>query len=387
MVSSPGSFVAPRRSRPRASHGVDDAPVDNPGPRPVLCWHSQPESAKPSGNTISQGPAGTFTKRPPARHQPRIVTEGSGTRSHTTRPPAAGPAVTGGTHLGQSLCDEAPPAGRSRRHQAHAREEMTKSGIVLPDTAKEKPQEGTILAVGPGQILDDGKREAMDVKERRQGPLRQVRRDRVQGRRRGAPHRQPEGHPRDRRGLTPRRRTGACAPSTPASTSRRDTRLGQATHLRRDRSSLAQARHRPPRRRRQGHDRPQGPQRRARQEVRLADDHQRRRDDRPRHRARGPVREHGRAAPQGSRDQDRRRRRRRHDHRGRARPGDGRRGPPDRHRRRQPDGRQARHREGRRRRSSPRSSARPARSTTASRSPPSRPSAPRIPRSARSSPR
>jgi chaperonin GroES len=44
------------------------------------------------------------------------------------------------------------------------REEMTKSGIVLPDTAKEKPQEGTILAVGPGRILDDGKREAMDVK-------------------------------------------------------------------------------------------------------------------------------------------------------------------------------------------------------------------------------
>jgi chaperonin GroES len=43
------------------------------------------------------------------------------------------------------------------------REEMTKSGIVLPDTAKERPQEGTILAVGPGRILDDGSREAMDV--------------------------------------------------------------------------------------------------------------------------------------------------------------------------------------------------------------------------------
>jgi chaperonin GroES len=43
------------------------------------------------------------------------------------------------------------------------REEMTKSGIVLPDTAKEKPQEGKVLAVGPGKILDDGKREAIDV--------------------------------------------------------------------------------------------------------------------------------------------------------------------------------------------------------------------------------
>ncbi|HTK45967.1 MAG TPA: co-chaperone GroES [Patescibacteria group bacterium] len=44
------------------------------------------------------------------------------------------------------------------------REEMTKSGLVLPDTAKEKPQEGKILAVGPGKILEDGKREAIDVK-------------------------------------------------------------------------------------------------------------------------------------------------------------------------------------------------------------------------------
>ena len=38
-----------------------------------------------------------------------------------------------------------------------AREEMTKSGIVIPDTAKEKPQEGIIVAVGPGRVLDDGR--------------------------------------------------------------------------------------------------------------------------------------------------------------------------------------------------------------------------------------
>jgi chaperonin GroES len=42
---------------------------------------------------------------------------------------------------------------------------MTKSGILLPDTAKEKPQEGTIIAAGPGRITDEGKREPMDVKE------------------------------------------------------------------------------------------------------------------------------------------------------------------------------------------------------------------------------
>jgi len=49
--------------------------------------------------------------------------------------------------------------------QPTPREDMTKSGIVLPDTAKEKPQEGLIIAAGPGRILDDGKREAMDIKK------------------------------------------------------------------------------------------------------------------------------------------------------------------------------------------------------------------------------
>ena len=44
------------------------------------------------------------------------------------------------------------------------REEVTKGGIVLPDTAREKPQEGEVLAVGPGGLSEDGKRIAMDVK-------------------------------------------------------------------------------------------------------------------------------------------------------------------------------------------------------------------------------
>ncbi len=45
-----------------------------------------------------------------------------------------------------------------------AKEEVTKGGIYLPDTAKEKPQEGEVIAVGPGRVTDDGKRIAMDVK-------------------------------------------------------------------------------------------------------------------------------------------------------------------------------------------------------------------------------
>ena len=43
------------------------------------------------------------------------------------------------------------------------REEMTASGLILPETAKEKPQEGSVIAVGPGRRDDDGKRVAMDV--------------------------------------------------------------------------------------------------------------------------------------------------------------------------------------------------------------------------------
>ncbi len=45
-----------------------------------------------------------------------------------------------------------------------AREEVTKGGIVLPDTAKEKPQEGKVIAVGPGRMTEDGKRIPMEVK-------------------------------------------------------------------------------------------------------------------------------------------------------------------------------------------------------------------------------
>jgi chaperonin GroES len=43
------------------------------------------------------------------------------------------------------------------------RDETTKSGLVLPDTARERPQEGSIVAVGPGDIQEDGKRKPMDV--------------------------------------------------------------------------------------------------------------------------------------------------------------------------------------------------------------------------------
>ena len=44
-------------------------------------------------------------------------------------------------------------------------EETTKGGIIIPDTAKEKPQEGKVIAVGNGKVLEDGKVQPLDVKK------------------------------------------------------------------------------------------------------------------------------------------------------------------------------------------------------------------------------
>jgi len=44
------------------------------------------------------------------------------------------------------------------------REEMSKGGVILPDTVKEKPQEGEVIAVGPGRLSEDGTRIAMELK-------------------------------------------------------------------------------------------------------------------------------------------------------------------------------------------------------------------------------
>ena len=49
--------------------------------------------------------------------------------------------------------------------QASEAEETTASGLVIPDTAKEKPQQGHVMAVGPGRISDQGERIPLDVKE------------------------------------------------------------------------------------------------------------------------------------------------------------------------------------------------------------------------------
>jgi chaperonin GroES len=70
-----------------------------------------------------------------------------------------------GNALATATATKLRPLGDRVVIQPTPREEMTKSGIVLPDTAKEKPQEGKIIAAGPGRLTDEGKREPMDVKQ------------------------------------------------------------------------------------------------------------------------------------------------------------------------------------------------------------------------------
>ena len=88
------------------------------------------------------------------RNEPRRTREGHNTATNQE-----------GNALATATATKLRPLGDRVVIQPTPREEMTKSGIVLPDTAKEKPQEGKILAAGPGRLTDEGKREPMDVKE------------------------------------------------------------------------------------------------------------------------------------------------------------------------------------------------------------------------------
>ncbi len=71
--------------------------------------------------------------------------------------------------------------------QANEAETTTASGLVIPDTAKEKPQEGTVIAVGPGRFDEKGNRVPLDVKVGDTVIYSQVRRHRGQVLRRGVP--------------------------------------------------------------------------------------------------------------------------------------------------------------------------------------------------------
>jgi chaperonin GroES len=67
------------------------------------------------------------------------------------------------TYQEEDMALKLKPLGNRVVIEPVEQEEITAGGIVLPDTAKEKPQQGIILAVGPGARDEDGKRIAMDV--------------------------------------------------------------------------------------------------------------------------------------------------------------------------------------------------------------------------------
>src|SRR5947209_14314195 len=70
----------------------------------------------------------------------------------------------GANQKGEHVVANIRPIGERVVVKPAAKEEVTKSGIVIPDTAKEKPQEGTVIAVGSGRLLDNGDRAAIEVK-------------------------------------------------------------------------------------------------------------------------------------------------------------------------------------------------------------------------------
>ena len=219
-------------------------------------------------------------------------------------------------------------------------EEKTKGGIIIPDSAKEKPIEGKVIAVGNGKVLEDGKVRPLDVKAGDRVLFSKYAGHRDQDRRRGAPHHARGRHPR-----RDRRLARVASPTSQERSTKNGCQGNLFDQKARDAilkgvNTLADAV--------KVTLGPEGPQRRHREELRLPDHHQGRRDGREGDRAREQVREHGRADGEGGRLQDLRRRRRRHHHRDRARPGDLPRGLEARRGRPQPDGHQARHRQGRR---------------------------------------
>src|SRR5206468_2900740 len=76
-----------------------------------------------------------------------------------------GESATQGTTLNGGCCMDLQPLGDRLIVEVLEEEETTFSGIVLPDTAKEKPQRGRVLAVGPGPRDDDGKFIPMDLED------------------------------------------------------------------------------------------------------------------------------------------------------------------------------------------------------------------------------
>src|ERR1700694_5056783 len=176
------------------------------------------------------------------------------------------------------------------------KEEKTKSGIVLPDTAKEKPQEGIVQAVGTGRILDNGTKVPMELKVG----------DKVlYAKYAGNEFKIDEIEYL----IVSEKDVLAVVGTNGKKKTKKEEGIpnGKGSHIRRRGATAPQEGHRHSCPGRPYHAWPEGPQRGPREEVRRPNGHQRRRDDRARDRAQGRNGEHRRAAPARGRDQDERR--------------------------------------------------------------------------------
>ena len=218
-------------------------------------------------------------------------------------------------------------------------QETTRNGIIIPDSAKEKPQEGEVMAVGKGKRLDDGKLVALDVKagdrilfgkysgnEIKLDGTEYIimREDDVLGVLDAAPKRSESQLIQIRiQGNTSMAKQIIYSDHSRQAILRGVNQLADAVKV-----TLG----------------PRGTQCRSRKEIRRTDHHQRRRDGGQRDRAEGSARKHGR--PDGARGgvENLRRRRRRHHHGHDSGPGDLPRRRQSGHGGRESDGHQARHR-------------------------------------------
>ena len=94
-------------------------------------------------------------------HSPLVSANGRGGTATTRRPPY--PHIRLITERGLNVSVTIKPLEDRILVQPLEAEQTTKSGLVIPDTAKEKPQEGKVLATGPGRIDDNGNRVPLDV--------------------------------------------------------------------------------------------------------------------------------------------------------------------------------------------------------------------------------
>ena len=209
----------------------------------------------------------------------------------------------------------------------------TAGGIIIPDSAKEKPQRGTVIAAGNGKCTDDGKRVPLDVKAGRHDPVRQVHEPGDQARWRGVPdhaRRRSPGASIERRGNRGPHREGAdmAKQITYGDASRQGILRGVNSLANAVKVTLG------PKGRNVILDKKFGSPTITKDGVTVAKEIE----------LKDALENMGAQMVQGSREQDVGRRRRRHHHGHGAGAGDLSRRREERHRRRQPDGDQARHR-------------------------------------------